>query len=419
VPALRAAGEDLVPAIKGSEVAGHRGRTRRVTFSRVLVVGQIATSLLLLVLSGLFARSITGALAVDPGFRTDNRLVVRMQPSLVGYDGARATTYYRAVLERLARTPAISSASLTQHVPLGVGGHSTDVAIEGRVAAPGEEKVETRRDTVDENYFRTLGVRLVAGRAFDEHDDASSRPVVIVNETFARRYWPGGDPLGKRLQVNAPNGPWLEVVGTAADGKYEALFEPRMTCIWVPYRQHPRPDMCLVAEARGDISGAASALRRQITAVDANVPVFAVKTMKQHLERQQVVPTLLASLVVPAGVLALLIAVIGLYAVMAYSVGRRTREIGIRVAIGAAPSGILRLVLREGMVLTAAGTTIGLVLAFALTRTVSAILTGVSPTDPLVFTAVPAVLLGVAALACCVPARRAVSVDPLVALRQE
>ncbi len=211
----------------------------------------------------------------------------------------------------------------------------------------------------------------------------------------------------------------MEVVGVAADGKYEALFEPQMTCIWLPYRQHPRPDMTLVAEVSGDTSAAASALRRQITAVDANVPVFAVKTMKQHLERQQVVPTLLASLVVPAGVLALLIAVIGLYAVMAYSVGRRTREIGIRVAVGAAPSGILTLVLREGVALTAAGMTIGLALAFALTRMVSAILTGVSPTNPLVFTAVPALLLVVAALACCVPARRALGVDPVHALRQE
>ena len=423
VPALRASRWDPLSSIKGSACAsqapGASARPRRITLNRGLVVGQVAASLLLLVLAGLFLRSIGGARTIDPGFRVDRRLVVDTDPSLAGYSGERTATFYRTVLDHVRRLPSIESATLACGFPLSAYGRSADVAIEGRVVQTGEEKLEVVLAIVDNDYFRTLGTRVTEGRPLGEHDTATSVPVVVVNQTFARRHWPGQQALGKRVQFDAPRGPWMKVVGVAADGKYRDLSEPPTPALFVPYAQHLRSDMTLLVAGRGDMASLAAALQRELKAVDPTVPIFSIKTMEQHLARVELLPRLLSALIVPAGLLAVAISVVGLYAVTAYSVRRRNREIGIRIAVGAGPRSVLGLVLRDGLALVAVGTGIGLLAAGGCARLVSGLLLGVTAVDPAVFVGVPALLAVVAGLACYLPARRALRVDPVSVLREE
>lgn len=417
VPALRASRADVVPALKGTSLV--QPSRRRFTLNRVLVVGQVAASVLLLILSSLFLRSIGGAQRIDPGFRTDHRLVVDTDPSLAGYSGNRSASFYRTLLDRVRSMPPVESATLVCGFPLGLSQRSTEIAIEGRIAPPGEEKQEVVLTIVDNDYFRTLGARVTEGRPVGDQDSATSRPVVMVNETFARRYWPGQPVLGRRLQFDAPRGPWLEVIGVAADGKYRDLSEAPTPALFVPYSQHPRSDMTLIVASRADTGALGLALQRAVKTIDPTVPIFSVKTMEQHLARAELTPRLLSALVAPAGALAVAICIVGLSAVTAYSVRRRNREIGIRVAVGAGPRTVLRLVLMEGLVLVAAGTGIGLAGAFACARLAAGMLLGVSASDPRTFVAVPMLLALVAGLACYMPARRALRIDPVVALRQE
>ena len=415
LPALRASRGDLVPALKSGPTQATAGR--RFSLSDGLVVVQVAASLVLLIVAGLSLRSIGGARTIDPGFRTEHRVRLSFSPNLIGYSDARGVAFYRALMPRVRELPSIESAAIARWVPLDFEGNGGDVVVEGRPA--NNDRVQVGASTVDEEYFRCLGTAIVRGRAFTARDTETSLPVVVVNETMAKRMWPGQDPIGRRLQWDLPDGPFLEVVGVAADGKYRQLTESPRPYIFLPYAQHPRPRLNIVASYRGDLGTALKELRGAVKDIDPAMPIFETKTLDQHMERAMLAPRLSAALAGPAGLLAALIAAIGLYGVMAYSVSRRTQEIGIRVAIGATPAAVLRLVARQGLVLAGIGIGIGLVVAFLSSRAVSILLFGVTPTDPIVFVGVPLLLAGVAALASYIPARRALRIDPLAALRQE
>ena len=417
VPALRASRSDLVPALKSNYAQGASGR--RFTLTNGLVVAQVAASLVLLVVAGLCLRSIGGARTIDPGFRTDHRVVLSFSPALMGYDDPRSVEFYRVLIGRLRQLPSVEGATVAHFVPLDFSGSGGDVIIEGRPAEGGKNRVQVGSSRVDDQYFSTLGTRIVQGRAFTERDTATSLPVVLVNETMARTSWPGQSPIGRRFQYNIPNGPFLEVVGVVADGKYRQLTEKPQPYVFLPFAQNPSSRSTVVVAYRGDLGSTVAAVRREVKAIDPAMPIFETKTMDQFMERAMMGPRLSAALAGPAGLLAALIAAIGLYGVMAYSVSRRTQEIGIRMAIGATPGDILRLAAQQGLVLAGVGIVIGLVVALASSRLVSILLFGVTPTDPAVFIGVPLLMSVVAGLACYIPARRALRVDPLIALRQE
>jgi macrolide transport system ATP-binding/permease protein len=417
LPALRTTRGDLVPALKQGGAADF-GR-RRLTLSNGLVIAQVAASLVLLIVAGLCLKGIGGARTIDPGFKVANRLVFNFSPQLVGYDGTRSGRFYQLLMSRVRQLPNVEGAAVAHFVPLDFSSGGGDIVIEGRATEPGKEKFQTLASAVDEGYFETLGTRMVQGRAFDERDTASSLPVAIVNETFAKTVWPGRDPIGRRLRYDLPDGPFLEVVGVAADGKYRQLTESPRPYLFLPFAQRKQYRATVVVAYKGDMSTAVAAVRREVKAIDPAMPVFEVKTMDQFLERAMTAPRMSAMLAAPAGILAAIIAAMGLYGVMAYSVSRRTREVGIRMAIGAAPLNIVRMVMRQGMTLAGVGLVVGLALALAGTRFIEVLLFGVTPTDPLVFAGVPLLLAAVAATACYIPARRAVKIDPLRALRSE
>lgn len=417
IPALQASRPSLIPALKGDGPNVAHG-ARGLSLRNVLVVAQVAVSLVLLVTAGLFLRSVSGARTISPGFAIDDRLVMAFDPGLIGYDRERTQSFYRLLGDRLKVAPGIEAAAFAAFVPLDFSSGTQNVIIEGRVAEPGQDTVQIMDSVVDPDYFQTLDTRIVGGRAFTDRDTADASPVVIINETMARTYWPGQDPIGRRLRFSGPDEPLREVVGVAADGKYRQLTERPRPYMFLPFAQHYRSARSLVVRS-ADAAGAVATVRREVRALDPVMPILETKTMAQHMERAYLGPRLSAMLIGPAALLALIIAAIGLYGVMAYAVSQRTRELGIRMAVGASPRDIVGLVLRQGLVLTGIGLTLGLLGAVAAARLVANLLFGVSPSDPATFVLVPAILLAVAAVATYVPARRALAVDPLVAFKAE
>jgi putative ABC transport system permease protein len=274
---------------------------------------------------------------------------------------------------------------------------------------------------VGDDYFATMGMPLSSGRPFDEHDDRSATRVVIVNETLARLLWPGTDPIGRRLSLNGPNGPWQEVVGVVRDAKYLFLWEDPRPMLMQPLRQEVPYGATLQVASDGDPAALTGAVRAAIGELDPDLPLYDVKTLERHLRDGNAFGPLqlAADLASLFGVLGLVLATVGLYGVLAYSVSQRTHEIGVRIALGAARGRIIRLVIRHGLLLCVLGLALGTVLAAWLTGPISALLVGVDPGDPRVYVTTAAVLLGVALLACYVPARRALRVDPVSALRAE
>jgi predicted permease len=260
---------------------------------------------------------------------------------------------------------------------------------------------------------------IVEGRAFTEHDDQTAPSVVVVNETLARRFWPNESPIGKRVQLGSAKSPYREVVGVARDGKYFLLGEPPTEYLFVPHSQNYEGKMTLIARSSGDPENLAEAIRQEVAGLDSELPVYGVKTMPKFLDRILSGPKSIAALATIFGVVALLMAAVGLYGVMSYSVAQRTREVGIRMALGASSGNVLKLVLQEGLILVCAGVGIGLVAAAAVSRLLESFLYGISTTDAVTFVTIPFVLALVALVASYVPARRATRVDPMVALRYE
>jgi predicted permease len=310
------------------------------------------------------------------------------------------------------------SVSMVDNVPLDFSFSMDDVVIEGRDLTRENERAPTLFWVVGLDYFATIGIPLVRGRDFAPQDDQSHPGVVIINETMARRFWPNEDALGKRLRLGRPDGLRLEVIGIAKDGKYRQYFEDPQPCLFLPWAQNYRGRMTLVLQTAVEGPSIATTLEREIATLDPNLPLFHVKTMEKHIEERMLAwPFLASSALSLCGLISLLLAVVGLYGVIAYSVTARTHEIGIRMALGARARDIRKLVVWHGMKLVFIGLTIGLVISFGLTRLLQALLFGVSTTDLLTFGAITVMLALVALLACYLPARQAMKVDPIVALR--
>jgi predicted permease len=417
-PALKATKPNLVPMLKGENEKLQAG-SKKFALRNGLVVAQIALSLLLLVCAGLFIRSLQNVQTMDLGFDTKNIMTESIDPALQGYDETRAQQLYRQLSERIGQLSGVEAASVAFPLPLDSESSATEVVIDGVNTGRQDDKIVVFYSTVGLNYFETMKTPIVAGRAFTEHDSKDATRAIIINETMARRYWKDQDPVGKRFRFNGPQGEYHQVVGVARDGKYLTPGEAPTSFIYLALAQHFQSPVRIIARTTGDPGALAATVRNEVKALDTNLPVFGIKTMPTHLSRILSLPQTIAALVGFFGFLALVLASVGIYGVMAYSVTQRMKEIGIRVALGARRRDVLRLILGQGMALTILGISIGLLGALALTRLLVSLLYDVSAIDPLTFVAVSIILTSVALLACYIPARRAMKVDPMVVLRYE
>lgn len=417
-PALQMSKPNLNDSLKegGRQTSGSSHRLRSF-----LVVFEVALSLMLLVGAGLLTRSFLSLLKTDPGFNPDHLLTMNLVlPSAKYKDDPSRAAFYNDLVQRVKTQPGVESAALVNYIPLGGSNSSDAYLIEGQPEPqPGQEN-DGRYRVATPDYFHTMGISITRGRGFTDQDKAGARPVVMVNEAFVRKHWSNENPIGKRIRFYGPldRAPWMEVVGVIEDVKHE-LDQPVTPEYYLPHAQDPWNSMVLVARTTVDPASLAGALRQQVWAIDKDQPVFDVKTM-QEVRSGSVALYSFSSVMLGifAGV-ALVLAAIGIYGVMAFAVTQRTQEIGIRMALGARTADVLKLVVRHGMKLALLGIVIGLALSWALTRFLAKLLVGVQPTDLLTFSVVSLCLLVAAFIACYLPARRATKVDPLVALRYE
>jgi putative ABC transport system permease protein len=416
VPALQASRSDLIPALKAFELTSG-SLLRRYGVRNLLVVFQVALSLVLLIGAGLFLRSLQKAYATDLGFSADKALLVSVDLERQGYDEARARAFYEQIRERVATLPGVRAASLADCIPVDPRGSRTNVTIEGYTPWTGED-MELNFNVVDHHFLEAMGISLLRGRNFTEQDGTSPARVIMVNEALARKYWPGQDPVGRRVRLGRAEESSLEIVGVVKTGKYRNLREEPMPYIYFPFGQN-RLRRTLLVRTVGHPEALLAAVRAEVQHLDKNLPLFDIKTLDEHLGRALAQERTNAQLVGLFSLLALLLAAVGVYGVMTYAVTQRTHEIGVRMALGAHSHDVMRLVVGYGMRLSILGLVIGLVGALSLTRFISSLLYQVKASDPATFIAVALLLGAVALLACWLPARRAARVDPVVALRCE
>jgi putative ABC transport system permease protein len=420
-PALAASRTDLQGALKeggrGSTVARGSRRLRDL-----LVVTEVALALVLLVGAGLLMKSLVSMLRVDPGFDPRGLLTMRvaLPPTRYSEDG-KAARFYDEVVRRVSAVPGVRGAALTSNLPLAGEGGTGTAQIIGRVT-PAAELTEAHLRTVSANYFGVMGVPLVKGRAFDERDDAAAPPVLLVNKTYAERVFPGEEAVGRRVAFKFASDTQFEIVGVVGDEKVTSLDARTTPVIYFHTLQGPDSSAALVVRTDApDPLALASAVRGEVRALDPEVPVFAVQSLEQMVtgSRAAFMRRYPAYLTGVFACVALLLALVGIYGVVSYSVAQRTHEIALRVALGARTRDVLRLVLGHGLLLALGGIAVGALGALALTRLIAGLLFGVSAADPTVYILVALLLAAVALLACLVPARRATQVDPMVALRYE
>ena len=414
-PTLETSKQDLVTGLKDNVPAVGRGR-RKVSLRHVLVVTQVALSMVALIGAGLFVRSLREAYKADPGFDSHNVLLASFDPFLSGYDETRGREFYRRLVERVSTTQGVQSATLARRLPFtGDGIAFANVTIDGYAPAK-DEDMRLNYETVGPQYFQTMRIPLLHGRGFDEHDQEGAPGVVIINETMAQRYWPEGDALGKRLKLTKG---WLQVVGVAKDVKNRTLTEAPQPFLYLPLLQEYRSNMILVARTAGEPEKMFHTIQTEVAVLDPEIPMFDVRTLEEHIGVALFLQRMAATLLSIFGLLALSLAALGLYGVMAYAVSQRTRELGIRISVGAKRTDILKLILGHGLILSIIGIVGGLTVALALTRLSVHLLYGVSAADPLTFVVVMVILLVVALAAAYFPARRATKIDPIIALRME
>ena len=418
-PALQASNPDLNESLKES-ARGSAGGVGRSRLRGLLVVAEVALSLLLLVSAGLMIRSFMRLQEVSPGFNADRVLTMQLTLSRPDYSEDRQrAALLQQVLARIEAQPGVTSASATSTIPLGGGEVSRSFVVGGQpLPEPGKEPGAEYR-AVAPHYFRTMGTPLLKGRDFTERDDAQSPGVVMINETMARRFWPNEDPVGKTLTLVSLEKEPREIVGVVGDVRHFGLDAGAEAEMYVPYLQRPMPGVTLMiqsASAPGDVT---AAVRNAVLEADRNLPVYNIRSMEEILADSVSSRRFNMLLLGIFAAIALVLAAVGIYGVMAYSVTQRTHEIGIRMALGAGRRDILKLVVGQGMILTLIGVCVGLAASLALTRLMASLLYGVTATDPLTFTGVSLLLTVIALLACYVPARRATKVDPMVALRYE
>jgi predicted permease len=413
LPALRSSALDPAGAMKGDS-SGAGGR-RKGLLSHGLAVAQIALSLLLLVCAGLLIRSFRATRLYDPGFNPRNVLLESYDLTATAYTPAQAAAFNRQVLEKARTLPGAQNVALADWVPLGFGSSSDAFIPEGYVAGK-QEAIEAGIAHVSPGYLATLAIPLVSGRDFSEHDSADSAPVVIVNQALVDRYWPGQQAVGRRLRIE---GKWATAIGVARTAQYYDLDEPPRTFIYLPLEQFPAPELTLHVRVSEDPMDIAAAAAQRIHELNPNLPVFDTATLEARISAITFGLRMAGMVSAAFGLLALILAAVGVYGVLAYSTQQRTREMGIRMALGAQPGDVLRRVLRESLWMLLAGSSAGLLAALGASRLLARLLFGVTPTDPGTYFGVTLVLMAVALTACYLPARRAVRLDPLMALRHE
>jgi putative ABC transport system permease protein len=418
VPALRATRNDLVSSLKAGE-AGLSG-LGRILGRKALVVSQVALAVVLLAAATSLFRGIEKNLTGDPGFRTTGLLTASFDPSVRRYTPEQTRAFYRELLERARLLPGVDAAALTRAIPMSNGQALVSFTPEGYTLPEGRENLTSLGNIVDATYFDTFGVAIVRGRAFRETDGPEAPRVAIVNEEMAGRYWPGGDAVGKRVRLDGTEGPFAEIVGVARNHRYVWTGEAPTEYMYLPFLQEERSRMSILLLTEGDPLTFAAPLRTLAASVGPGVPMNSVRSMADHYGARAVrLPRMIVTTVASMGLSGLLLALVGLYGLMAYSVSRRTREIGIRMAIGAERSAVVGMLLRHGLALTLPGIAIGLVGTLFTSRLLAAAVSGVSPTDPAALIAIPLGLMTVTLLATLVPALRAARLDPREALRQE
>ncbi|MEK6322863.1 MAG: ABC transporter permease [Acidobacteriota bacterium] len=419
LPALQSSKIDLQTALKaGGRLSAGTGREG---MRKGLLIAEVSLSLVLLVGAGLLVRSMYNLLNVDLGFNADNLLTMRVSLTEGRYNPGTRCVFYDECLARVGAVPGVRDAALTMSLPI-------KGASWGRVFIASDKPVPSRADLprsdnipVSRNYFETMGMRLLRGRSFSATDTTESAPVVVINETLARGIWPGEDPIGKRLKQSYPENeaPWREVIGVVNDIKLNGVDRPISMQTYLPYAQEPRPSVGVVVRTHDNPLAVAASVEQAIHSIDKDLPVYSIWTMDQLLANSLAQRRLTLVLLASFATLALLLAAVGVYGVVSYAVRQRTHELGIRIALGAQAHDVLTLILTQGLKLALLGVALGLGAALALTRWMESLLFGVRPTDPLTLGVIAAGLLGVAVVACWIPARRATKVDPMAALRHE
>ena len=415
-PALRASKADVVTALK-TDAPAMRFGGRRFSLHGALVVGQIALSTLLLAGALLFLRTLRAAATIDPGFRVDHMLLLEISPRPGEEGRVDPEQIALAARDRIASIPGVSQVSWASNVLLGLEIGRRGLRVEGYRPRDGED-MEYHYSVVGPRYFETMEIPLARGRGFTDLDRRGAPPVVVVNEAFAKKFWGRADPIGKRISISGESGPWLEVVGLARDGKYVSISESSRPFLFYPQLQVP-DGITLHVRTTDDPRRLLSAVRREVSAAAPTWMIERPRTLEEHIGAALLPQRIAAGILGAFGVVALMLAAVGLYGVVAFAVAQRTREIGIRVALGAQSGEVLALMLRQGMLLAGIGLLVGIPLAIIAARLVSGFLLGAGAADPLVFAGAGLVLAVVTLIASYVPARRAAHVDPMVALRSQ
>jgi putative ABC transport system permease protein len=415
-PALAAARVDLRAPFRGMTRDRHR-RSRGL-----LVAGEVAMATILLVGAGLLVRSFARLRAVDPGFRPERvlTLALDLSPSRAYRVAAPQTAFMNELAQRVAALPGVRSVAFGDSLPLTrVRRMLRGLTVESRPPRDPWEEPEVTVTAVSPGYFRTLGIGVRRGRGFEARDDATAPPVAVVSHTLARAFWGEADPIGKRIRIAAMDPRWVTVVGEAADVRREDLAAAPKSELYLPFLQQPSPFGFLALRTRGDPAAQTAAVRREVRSLDAQLPVFDISTLEQRLAESVAARRFGVLLLGAFAALALALAAVGLGGVVACAVAERTREIGVRMALGARRGNVLSLIVGEALLMVGAGILVGIPAALALSRFLASALYGIGAADPLTYVAIPVVLLAASLLAAYLPARRAMGVDPVVALRQE
>jgi len=419
-PALGTTRVDLIQGLKEREGTGSRGN--RLWGRNVIVGGQVALSLVLLLISAILVDGFRGQLQQGPGYRVDHLQLMSFDPGLLHYTDSQREVFYKQLQEKLQSAPEVASIALSSATPMSPAGVSMiGVVPDGHTLKRGEEVPTIFDSVITPGYFKTMAIPILRGREFQESDKKQSTPVAIVNEQFAHHYWPNQNPIGKQIHLKEATGKVVEIVGVAKNSKYLWITEAPTDFVYLPFAQNPQADMTLVVQSKNpDAATLLPLLRQVIQSLDRNMPTFEVRTMKNLYETRAIAtPNLVSETVGGLGLMGLILSVIGLYGVVSYSVNKRTREFGIRMAVGADRQSVMGMVLRQSLLLGASGLVIGLIAGIFAAKAVTSQMMFAFHTGILPFFAVSMLLLFTIAFAGYLPARRASLIDPMRALRDE